>query len=405
MPTQPVSDFWWYFQRAGEIASGKGYSVDGRPTAYWPVGFPFFLALLIKFFGAKLLILKAANLLLGLGNLAIAMALARRWFASGYVAILTGLLLAILPSLTAYSAILAAEPLFTFLVLCALWFLAPSKNGSRALAGGLVLGLACLVRPQAVALLPMIALCNLFSFEDASSRIELQRMALAGLALALVLFPWTVRNYRHFASFVFVSTNGGDNLLIGNGPGASGRYRSPERSGLYRPKQLSETARDRWATAFTMAYVVQYGLPSFEVQQEKLRETFGHANDAAWWGFQLERGRITNPQSGPRRAEFVGFRDWATRANGWLWLGFAFSLLSAPLWGRSRIVPWHPVAFVLFTAGLALVFFGNPRFGQPALPFVAMQAAAPWGIWASNFVKRRPAFPPRNASATAKPNL
>src|SRR5215831_20037442 len=42
----PVSDAKWYFDRAVSIVHGNGYAFDGIPTAFWPVGYPGFLALL-----------------------------------------------------------------------------------------------------------------------------------------------------------------------------------------------------------------------------------------------------------------------------------------------------------------------------------------------------------------------
>jgi phosphoglycerol transferase MdoB-like AlkP superfamily enzyme len=42
----PVSDAKWYFDRAVSIVHGNGYAFDGVPTAFWPVGYPGFLALL-----------------------------------------------------------------------------------------------------------------------------------------------------------------------------------------------------------------------------------------------------------------------------------------------------------------------------------------------------------------------
>jgi len=33
-----VSDFAWYYQRAMDIAAGRGYSANGIRTAYWPAG-------------------------------------------------------------------------------------------------------------------------------------------------------------------------------------------------------------------------------------------------------------------------------------------------------------------------------------------------------------------------------
>src|SRR3954454_15357039 len=43
-PLEQSADFDWYYQRAIGIASGVGYAQDGTLTAFWPVGWPGFLA-------------------------------------------------------------------------------------------------------------------------------------------------------------------------------------------------------------------------------------------------------------------------------------------------------------------------------------------------------------------------
>ena len=60
----PMSDQLWYFQRAVGLLDGEGYSVGGRPTAFWPVGYPAFLAGLFAVTGPSLEAAKAANLAL-----------------------------------------------------------------------------------------------------------------------------------------------------------------------------------------------------------------------------------------------------------------------------------------------------------------------------------------------------
>src|SRR5262249_15775599 len=57
------------------------------------------------------------------------------------------------------------------------------------------------------------------------------RASLAGIALAFVFFaatvaPWLVRNYRTFGSFIFVRSNFGAELRLGNGPDADGIWMS-----------------------------------------------------------------------------------------------------------------------------------------------------------------------------------
>jgi hypothetical protein len=39
VPVTMHSDAGWYYARSISIASGQGYSENGFPTAYWPVGY------------------------------------------------------------------------------------------------------------------------------------------------------------------------------------------------------------------------------------------------------------------------------------------------------------------------------------------------------------------------------
>ena len=46
----PVSDCQFYFQSAIDLARGNGYLRNGALTAFWPVGYPAFLAELFLVF-------------------------------------------------------------------------------------------------------------------------------------------------------------------------------------------------------------------------------------------------------------------------------------------------------------------------------------------------------------------
>ncbi|MEP7220267.1 MAG: glycosyl transferase, partial [Bacteroidota bacterium] len=83
---RPVSDAGWYFGRGIEMAHGAGYAVDGAPTAYWPVGYPAFLGLLVSIFGTSPLPAMLANVALQIGMIAATLGIARRVTGSETVA-------------------------------------------------------------------------------------------------------------------------------------------------------------------------------------------------------------------------------------------------------------------------------------------------------------------------------
>ncbi len=84
-------------------------------------------------------------------------------------------------------------------------------------AGALALGVAALVRPQALLCAPFFA-CLI----EKRARVV---AVVAACALALVpVLPWTARNCRVMDGCALVSTNAGWNLAIGAFPRATGRF-------------------------------------------------------------------------------------------------------------------------------------------------------------------------------------
>src|SRR5579859_1258080 len=70
VPTVPdVIDSKWYYERGIEIAAGKGFVFFGKPTAFWPVGYPGFLGILFHVFGDYLILAKLANIFLYAGSM------------------------------------------------------------------------------------------------------------------------------------------------------------------------------------------------------------------------------------------------------------------------------------------------------------------------------------------------
>src|ERR1700757_3689740 len=62
-PLKQTSDFAWYYARAVGIAAGSGYAEHGILTAFWPVGWPGFLAALFTAIGPSEQAGQIANLL------------------------------------------------------------------------------------------------------------------------------------------------------------------------------------------------------------------------------------------------------------------------------------------------------------------------------------------------------
>lgn len=373
--TQPVTDFAWYFDRAASIAAGQGYSVDGRLTAYWPVGYPAFLGLWFAVLGPSVVLGKILNTVLVVLGIWIAGHLGRRISGRDSVGLAAAAILAIHPSWIAYSTILASEPLYTALTLAGLWFLSHWSRGGRDIAlAGVLLGLATLVRPQAI-VLPLLA-AGAFIWRanpPGAWRVWLRTCAALYLAVGLVQTPWMIRNFDVFGSFVFVSTNGGDNLLIGNHEGAEGRYKNPDDCGLDRTGITDEVERDRLARQAGLAYIRAHPLRTIRRWPAKLQHTFFSGTDAPYWAFQTQRGRLIEPGRDENRAMYLGFRSYSTIITpGIAWFGIVLGVVALWLQSRTGRPAVQPLLIVAVTGLISIVFFGNPRFGFPAIPFLAI---------------------------------
>ncbi|MBI2392656.1 MAG: glycosyltransferase family 39 protein [Deltaproteobacteria bacterium] len=241
---EPVWDGFYYDLGARRIAAGLGYSEDlviagaggvervvWQPWAHYPVGYSGFLALFYRVLGDGTMVAALANALTGAALAAIVHRLALRAFESERRALVAGLLVALHPGLVLYSGALMTEPLAATLTLLSV-LLALEERVSAWIGAGVALGLATLVRPNAILMAPFLGLLAAGGrpFDElrrrASStlvRTTSRAVVVGAVALATVA-PWTWRNCRVMDACAFVSTNAGWNLVIGSAPGATGKF-------------------------------------------------------------------------------------------------------------------------------------------------------------------------------------
>jgi hypothetical protein len=232
----PADDGSFYHTVAARIAAGAGYTwawPDGAVThaAHYPVGYPALLGAaywvlgVAPWVGMLLNALLGAFLVLGVHHVALS-------FTSLARARLAALAVALHPTLLLYTAALmteaAAAAVLVLLTAAALWIGSTSRaSWWRPLLGLFGAGLV-LIRPQ---LLPVLAVLGAVAVwlptGAASSRALLMRLrgALEVLVIAIACcLPWTLRNCKKMDGCVFVSANGGWNLLIGTLPEGKGSF-------------------------------------------------------------------------------------------------------------------------------------------------------------------------------------
>jgi 4-amino-4-deoxy-L-arabinose transferase-like glycosyltransferase len=364
---EPVWDGHYYHLGAERLAQGLGYSEDviaagqtlWKPWIHYPVGYSLFLAPFYFLFGPKLLIAPILNALIGAVTAAAAHRFGRYYLPPGRAA-LAGGLVALHPGLIAYSPLVMTELLAALLLLAAGLAMLRFREGYRGIVlAGLALGVATLVRPASLLVLPLLALMSDRPF----GRAALRALIAAGIALAVVL-PWTLRNCARFDGCALVSTNGGWNLAIG---------------------ALTKTGRFHGLTAADGCAVV-----TGQVQQDacwrevglrvikknpavwlekipgKLQETFSHES------FAIEYLHEADPSVWPEERRAAG-RKLLTFFHRLLLIAAALGAVSSARWLKPP--PWNDAVQLGLLLGIAL--FGAYAFADASHPFFLLPALLP----------------------------
>ncbi len=349
---EPVWDGHYYHFGATRIADGVGYGDDRsgvfRPWCHYPVGYSGFLAGFYAIFGHGPAIATAVQALIGAATVATVHQLALT-FLSHRRAIFAALLCAASPSLVLYSGLVMTEPLAGLgLLLAPLAFAKLSRRPlAGALAAGVVLGLATLVRPQSLLAAPAIAL--LLPHGAGLAR-RAAVLAVTTAACLAVVAPWTLRNCQQMDGCAFVSTNAGWNLAIGAHPQATGRFVTL--SGDDGCRDITgQVDQDRCWGKTGARWIKQDPVRWLELAPAKLSYTFDHQSFAVGYLAQADPGSW--PES--RRA---AWRRVMTVAQ------YALLLLAAL---GALVVPHAGARGVPLALGLALapVLFMDGLFREP----------------------------------------
>jgi 4-amino-4-deoxy-L-arabinose transferase-like glycosyltransferase len=202
----------------------SGYPFQSGPTAWCMPGYPLFLAGCRLLFGNHQLPVDLLQCVLGALVCVTVAKMAARLF-GGRAGLVAGIVAAIYPELVFSSVGSYAEPLYTFLLACALSVtLAVARDTgmgtARAASAGLLFGLAALVRPEALGLAVVLAsVLGLVRALDARPAAGLRAGAVLAGTCLLVLLPWGLRNQIVMGRFLLLSSESGYVMWLGNNPG------------------------------------------------------------------------------------------------------------------------------------------------------------------------------------------
>ncbi len=278
--SEAVWDGHYYDFGAKRIAAGLGYSDDRlvagqlvwHPWCHYPVGYSAFLAIFYRVLGASPGVAGVANALVGAALAVVTWALAKEGLSAAR-ARAAGLIVALHPGLILYAALVMSEPLAALLTLVSFWLALRFKSRAGFVAGAAVLGVAALVRPQALLCAPFLGL---------STKQWRHRFvgAVTACAVALVVvLPWTARNCRVMDGCALVSTNAGWNLAIGAFPRATGRFETLRSSDGCRDV-TGQVQQDRCWLSYGLEQIRERPLHWLSLIPTKLGFTFDHESFA-----------------------------------------------------------------------------------------------------------------------------
>ena len=233
--TEENFSFGFEMGRVGRsLALGQGFGnpfhgITG-PTAWEPPLYPLLIAGVFRLFGiythASALVLLSINSVFSALTCIPIFFIARRCF-SVKVAVWSAWTWALFPSVIFWCTRWVWETSLATLLLALIFWLAlllEEKDGAVPwLEFGVLWGVAALTNTALLSFLPACAVWIWYR------RAQAGRRSMTGVILAAVVFvacitPWLVRNYRTFGQFIFIRSNFGAELRLGNGPGANGMW-------------------------------------------------------------------------------------------------------------------------------------------------------------------------------------
>ena len=216
VPTEQVFDFKTYQEIAVNIAGSLGHSYMGEPIAWQGPAYPYVLGMIYRLVGdSSVLTGQFVNIAFSVLTLIMLYFLfcslsENRFFICGAFTVA-----AFLPNYLAYNNVIGTEVFFTFLfVLILLLQIYTFQSWLRYPLLGILIGAAALTKPFFL-VYPFVA--GLYFWLKGN---DLKKSAICTgillLSAAIVISPWTYRNYQKYGEFIPISYNGGYVLYINN---------------------------------------------------------------------------------------------------------------------------------------------------------------------------------------------
>lgn len=394
VPNIPESDFEGYYVIATNFCNNLGITMWGNPVAFQGMGYPLVLGLFFKLAGnTEVLTGKYLNVLLSISTMVVLFLVFNKLFDKKF-ALAAFFIAALLPNYIAYNSVLGSEILFTFFVaLTVLVQFSEFDNRYRYPLLGILIAFSALTKPFFLAYPAVFAVAE---WVRSKSVKETVIAALAvSLVMAMVIAPWTYRNWRMFNVFVPTSYNGGYVLYINNNDyNHYGGWMDPnnfevseefkakfvEKGTTFpeHPAQTDKLYRDE-AKKWIFAHPIEF----LELGVIRVKNTFfsGAEDIVKWTMNQIDKDNLST-QKLRKLFFFRAISDiiiYGLSSFGFFYTVINLKRIFVTLFRKTSTIGYKEAVVTLNIAFLAAVFFvteGQPRYNFPALFFLVAATVA-----------------------------
>jgi len=387
-PYRPHNDAATYNHLASEIANtgdydtgtgpGSGAAGSRGPTAYFPPGFPYFLAAVDLLdgheAGGRTAVRPEQFAQAALGTLAVALIGLVALEAFGPLVGLVSLTLAAFyPVLIEVSGALLAENLLIVFELAAVWAALRTRRSGHpyrwTTAAGVCIGLATLTHQNGILLLIPLGL-GVWSVRPRWSARALTAPALLAVTALLTIAPWTIRNAVELHRLIPVSDESGITLVGTYNPTSAAFKPVPYKWRLFwsiaEDAQLvhdvgrfSEPALGDRLQSQALHYIAHHPLAPLEVAYHNTLRMFELEGSFAW----KASAAAQSLEAGVAHIGVISF-----------WVLCVAAGLGACTRFARRAPRWLWAVPLLFALSVVFVNVETPRFREPVDPFLILLA-------------------------------
>lgn len=265
-----------YLAQGGEFVDSNGDKAIRAPL------YPFILSYIFLIFDENLLPPQIFGCVLSSIAVLLSYLLCIQLWKNKKVALIAAGVVALYPGLIICAGMIQTENLYIVLFLLSLLFAIRISDHPTlfvAIGLGVCAALAALTRAVFFGFFPILLISAWFITRKNSLNIS-KYIVLSVIVWCLVLSPWVIRNYNLFQTLVPISSGGGNSLLTGNSPFATGTWRvengfekwykeRAEENGYTNITELNEVQLSSLSRTLALEYIITHPWQTIQLTLKK----------------------------------------------------------------------------------------------------------------------------------------